>query len=1402
MSGTANIPSIAHPSSASQPAGSLSSSARPSSSLPDKPRLDSATPSSSTSHPPSKPSTDVAGSSRSADHSYSSGSSSRPSHSSSSRPPANGSSSSRHSTSYSSHPSSSHPTSSSYHDKPPPFFYKSLGTKDFRVLYDPATDPNPVKKGKEVVYRYDGEGVEDKPKDPRKTEDPAEKAKLEKRRRREPLVKELAVLSYAWDKNSTTPPPPAPPCAILITGFPSTTTADAIHSHFRSFGRIETQDVKVDSRTGGSLGICWIKYLDDVPRDPEPSKERMDKYERKRRAGNAQDGSVVANLAVAKANGAMVGMQMMMSSEKGVTVVLDGDGKLCRDAARKEMARLHPSAPPSQSPTTSSKSTPIPPPPPSAAPPPPPSTAPPPPPSQPPPPPPSNAPPPLLPTRPPPPQANSSPAYPANRFAPTSAAGPRFASLPTGPRAMRGPGVVPPGGSRGMKRSSDVATALHVSVPSIPVPPLPSRGLPPSTGIVVPVMPIPPLPSSQTPPAPSSRPPSISTDSMGDHPRTNARALGGGRGPGVPAALQPIPFSRSRSGRGPRQPPRADSMASAIAQAVEAAKRRLKQQQQAALQPKKMKDEGEVDMEMDSESDGSKSGSEHSDDDEEEDEDAKDMIFYHHASGRVEPRRILPKGIAPVGAIAWQASKKVLTEKLAANGNPYLMIDKTAFQRTRLAQGGRLAVPNGEDLERHFGDYEIDRAFADSSGWYITFQAADSAQRAFTTLNGEKFAGASLELLLCPAPAAPTPSTAAAASPSAASPRINAPAPGSALASLLQKLSKPPPPPPKPKKTSGWTDEELVDEAKDIVIAELLEAFTNDIKVRIVRGKVQEHLSAWERSGMPTSTAEAAPTPAPAAVKLEPADSTAVDASVAHSSSFKGGLSSLPSFAKRRSATNGNLESSARRGSVSTSRFSSEAPSESPGPAHDASDVDASSDPAASRRKKGVIVKNKKKAARVMSESEDSGEDDRARRRADSKKKKEKARRARIHLDYTSSEDEGEAEVEKVQLVKEEEHLVTATIPPARSPSPELGAPVEEDQARSKKLSASKKKKGGLDALVEEDAMQVDEDEPAFPNRAATDSTMHAASPSLHGESDHEREVAPQPTKAARPRKTAKVAPRPVTLDPFEAGVAADEEDLFYLKLAIERLQLGQDLHPTPPPSDDESSPPPKHPSGSARTEGFYAITVEEKMANRPASNRAKAASENTTAGAAASAVAVSRLARANTRGLVRGMELHKKVTATETDVLKFNQLKTRKKQLTFSRSGIEGYGLFALEHIPVGDMVIEYVGELIRQQVADRREKAYERQGIGSSYLFRVDEDLVVDATKKGNLGRLINHCCAPNCTARIITINGVKKIVIYAKSNIEPGEEVTYDYHFPIEEDNKIPCLCGAPTCRRYLN
>lgn len=94
-------------------------------------------------------------------------------------------------------------------------------------------------------------------------------------------------------------------------------------------------------------------------------------------------------------------------------------------------------------------------------------------------------------------------------------------------------------------------------------------------------------------------------------------------------------------------------------------------------------------------------------------------------------------------------------------------------------------------------------------------------------------------------------------------------------------------------------------------------------------------------------------------------------------------------------------------------------------------------------------------------------------------------------------------------------------------------------------------------------------------------------------------------------------------------------------------------------------------------------------------------------------------------------------------DLLKFNQLKFRKKQLQFGRSGIHSWGLFAMETIAAEEMVIEYVGQMIRKHVAEVREKKYEASGIGSSYLFRVDDEYVIDATMCGNFARFINHSC-----------------------------------------------------------
>ncbi|KZT22302.1 hypothetical protein NEOLEDRAFT_1181040 [Neolentinus lepideus HHB14362 ss-1] len=281
---------------------------------------------------------------------------------------------------------------------------------------------------------------------------------------------------------------------------------------------------------------------------------------------------------------------------------------------------------------------------------------------------------------------------------------------------------------------------------------------------------------------------------------------------------------------------------------------------------------------------------------------------------------------------------------------------------------------------------------------------------------------------------------------------------------------------------------------------------------------------------------------------------------------------------------------------------------------------------------------------------------------------------------------------------------------------------------------------------------------------------------------------------------------------PPDDDLCEDDEDMYFARLA---LSGGSDAPDLKPPDPDPSEPPPfrVHVTGSARTEGYYKISHAEKSAY-VAQYAARSDATGTVQQEERTKqehVVSSRSNRANARRRAQGLEemndlqraiaLSKGESAAADVTLKFNQLQSRKKQLRFARSHIHDWGLFAMERISKGDMVIEYVGEIIRAQVADKREKAYERQGIGSSYLFRIDEDLVVDATKKGNLGRLINHSCDPNCTARIITINGEKKIVIYAKQDIELGDEITYDYHFPIEQD-KIPCLCGSVKCRGYLN
>ena len=135
-------------------------------------------------------------------------------------------------------------------------------------------------------------------------------------------------------------------------------------------------------------------------------------------------------------------------------------------------------------------------------------------------------------------------------------------------------------------------------------------------------------------------------------------------------------------------------------------------------------------------------------------------------------------------------------------------------------------------------------------------------------------------------------------------------------------------------------------------------------------------------------------------------------------------------------------------------------------------------------------------------------------------------------------------------------------------------------------------------------------------------------------------------------------------------------------------------------------------------------------------------------------------------------------------------------------RSPIQGLGAFATRRIPAGTRLIEYAGERLTPAEAEARYPDVEGERH-HTFLFAIDDDIVIDAAVDGNEARFINHSCAPNCDA--VIDDG--RIWIESIRDIEVGEELAYDYAYVLEERHtpaakrRYPCTCGAPNCRRTI-
>ncbi|KAJ8596825.1 SET domain-containing protein [Rhizopogon salebrosus TDB-379] len=123
-----------------------------------------------------------------------------------------------------------------------------------------------------------------------------------------------------------------------------------------------------------------------------------------------------------------------------------------------------------------------------------------------------------------------------------------------------------------------------------------------------------------------------------------------------------------------------------------------------------------------------------------------------------------------------------------------------------------------------------------------------------------------------------------------------------------------------------------------------------------------------------------------------------------------------------------------------------------------------------------------------------------------------------------------------------------------------------------------------------------------------------------------------------------------------------------------------------------------------------------------------------------------------------------------------FKELQVKKSQW--------GLGTFLLEPAKQGDLIVEYVGELIYEETFDSRGEVASHRG--RSYVFGLNETISLDSSYMGNLSRFIDHVSTSsasgetqwNCRASVRLVNGEHRIGIFAIKDMDLGTEILIDY------------------------
>jgi hypothetical protein len=118
------------------------------------------------------------------------------------------------------------------------------------------------------------------------------------------------------------------------------------------------------------------------------------------------------------------------------------------------------------------------------------------------------------------------------------------------------------------------------------------------------------------------------------------------------------------------------------------------------------------------------------------------------------------------------------------------------------------------------------------------------------------------------------------------------------------------------------------------------------------------------------------------------------------------------------------------------------------------------------------------------------------------------------------------------------------------------------------------------------------------------------------------------------------------------------------------------------------------------------------------------------------------------------------------------------------------GLGLFATKPIKKGTKIIRYFGRLL-----DSRKK--KDDAIENKYLFELNDRWTIDGSIRKNVARYINHACKPNAESDVQPRK--RRVIIRAIKNIEPGEEINYDYGTDYFKAYLKPIGCKCDACEK---